>query len=571
MNLIKSTIDLFNAIPKEKALEYGATQVPSKELIEYGIFVDSEVISKNVKNMLIDLSLQINKSFYSSWNQIKFKDRNEIFIDQTYHYITVWLKNNEQSEKRSPKDLVLVPNKTFLNQAPLAFKIIKILPLKEIKNKAKQLLYSNIALKEETIKNIFNIISYTEIKINEIKNRDSKILVLSKLRIIPKDPVDLLKCIIYDITGNLNFVKNKALYFDIKNKITQNSKTLFWIKNNEALLAQIFNRFKYVFLTLKSDKNLIPYINKIGHLSKTYHVPQIKLEPSNGFQIVKHYQNLINNKQPRSFVVRNGKIWCERNRLNDIEKYKSKVEKMFKNYTSIKESPFTKIAFPLSEKNFSGNYPMRSEFFHNNLIIGIFWKNNSKRVDLDLSCIDLEGVKIGWDSDFYKDRNKDRNEDVVIFSGDIIDAPNGANEYLFFKNKIPKLVQVNYFNFDSNLQEAEFDIIIAYANDENMNKLISSENIIATIRTSINCRKTKTLGIVYPGGKFVLIDKYLGKNAQSNGIVKKDLEIVVNSFTEKTLFFKDFLKEGEENFIDLRKENISKSDLINIFNNKNDF
>lgn len=562
--LINASINLFNSIPIE-FLSLGGEQNCSKKLIEYGFFINCETIPIEIQELLIEQSFEINKSFYKCWNDILSKNRNKLLLDQIFHYITVWMKDN------GDRDTVYVPNTNTTQQKfNIPLRIIKLLSLDQIKNKAKCLLYTNVALKEETINDIFNIVDYKDIKLSAIKNRDSNILLHTKLHIIPKSAVEILKCLVYEITGNLQFVKNQELFEQLKtdvNSSNNGSKALFWIKNNEILLAQIFNRFKPIFLSLKNEK-LSPYINKISHLSKKYHVPCKNLQNESnltGFQIARHLKYL-KQKQPRSFVVRNGKIWCEREKALKIKEYENKIKTLLNGY-SLKSSNFTKIALPISEKKFIGNYPMGSEFIcSDGLIIGIYWKNNNKRVDLDLSCKNLEGKKIGWDSDFYN------NKKDVIFSGDVTDASNGANEYLTFSSDTsPKLVQVNYFNFDSNLNEVEFEIIVAKNNITKQitrSTILNPDEIIATMKTTINCKKPKTLGVVYPGGRFVVIDKYIGEKTQTNGINNVDLQIIINSFNHN-LFFDDFLTPEQDNedkdVLDLRNEHISKDTLLNLF------
>jgi len=560
-NFIKSSIDLFNTVPVDDE-KIDTKIVNSKELIEHGyFFIDEDIfISDRVKNILIEKSFQINKTFYAKWNDILLKDRNQLLIDQLFHYATVWLKH----ESLNNNDFIYIPwefTQKQLTGWTIPLRILKQETKIEIKNKAKLMLYANVALKEETILNIFNIISFDEIEVDNVKNRDSKILIQTKLHIIPKTAEDLMKCLIYSITGSLVFVKNKELKDIISEKATLEN-TLFWIKNNEIILSQIFNRYKNVFLSMKKNNDLKSYINKISHLSKKNHIPK-KLPTSslsNGFQMTRYLKYLIKEKQPRSFIIRNGKIWCERNKFEEISTYKENIKKILNQY-SLKQSPHTKIALPISEKNFIGNYPMGSEFNHSNLIIGIYWKNNQNRVDLDLSCVDIVG-KIGWDSHYYRDK--------IIFSGDITDAPNGANEYLNLGSiDTPKLIQVNYFNFSSNKHEVEFDIIVGF-NDDNTKEgpMLRSENVIVSMKTSINSSKTKTLGVVYPGGRFVVIDKYIGKKVQTNGVGKIDMQILIDSFTSNNLFFEDFIDQNKntQEFLDLRTEFISKGKILSIFN-----
>ena len=72
---------------------------------------------------------------------------------------------------------------------------------------------------------------------------------------------------------------------------------------------------------------------------------------------------------------------------------------------------------------------------YRNTIFGIYWENNSNVVDLDLSLISKSG-KVGWDGTTSGD---------IMFSGDIVNAEDGATESIYVKKFIdePKLIFVN--------------------------------------------------------------------------------------------------------------------------------
>jgi hypothetical protein len=77
---------------------------------------------------------------------------------------------------------------------------------------------------------------------------------------------------------------------------------------------------------------------------------------------------------------------------------------------------------------------------HSNYI-GCYWRNEWGTRDFDLSFNDIHGQRIGWNSYYYSDDQK------VIYSGDMTDATNGANEVLHFKKDVPNgIVNVNRYN-----------------------------------------------------------------------------------------------------------------------------
>jgi hypothetical protein len=76
-------------------------------------------------------------------------------------------------------------------------------------------------------------------------------------------------------------------------------------------------------------------------------------------------------------------------------------------------------------------------------VLGIYWQNDWGTKDFDLSYEDINGCRIGWNSRFCG------YDDKIVFSGDIVNAPNGANEVIRFVGDVPNgIVYVNRFNGD---------------------------------------------------------------------------------------------------------------------------
>jgi hypothetical protein len=118
---------------------------------------------------------------------------------------------------------------------------------------------------------------------------------------------------------------------------------------------------------------------------------------------------------------------------------------------------------PKSEKSFIGNLPIGSyiPLTDKNAIIGINWKQADGARDLDLSYVDIDDKKTGWNSDYTNDGN------TIIYSGDMTLANPEATELLYAKEGkfLPGIVKVNLYNGNDN---SKFKFFVATEDYEKM-------------------------------------------------------------------------------------------------------
>jgi hypothetical protein len=559
VNFIKASLTLHNAVPVRENRFY------NRNLLKHG-YIAPDNISETVERVLIDEAIKLNSTFYTCWKDVTNKTREELAVDQVCHYISVAISDVLQCP-----DVVYIPNLKTNEERSVPLRFIKGLAIPEIKDLTRSLLYKKVALKEDTIKAAFDILQTHEVDIAKVQNRDSKTYILVRHGITPRDPLDILRCAVYDVTGELTLIKNKTMYDKIEEG--HGDRVVRWLQGNEERLATIFNRYKPIFMSMKTHAAVKPHVNKISKLSKKHHTPMKAAthEPTTGYEIVRHVKYLIENKKPKVYQVRNGKMWCTRDRKNEIDKYVSKLKAILPD--TFIQSDKTRLALPTSEKNFCGAFPIGTRFGMNTscstdaaLIVGIHWRNqNGERVDLDLSAVDMEG-KVGWNADYY---TSDRD---IIFSGDITDACDGANEYLYFKNVTrPKVVLVNRYTRHEN--DVAMDIILASSNKApSRNEILDDKEIIATAST-VCSEKQKTLGIVYPtddGPRFVLIDKCIGKKMTVGAVNEDDSEIMIDSFMNGYIYMDEYATATTNNraptgTVDLSNKVVSKSTMLGIF------
>lgn len=583
--LITASFELFNAVPVT-----GDEAQLSKQLLEFGFIVPENIDPVAVK-VLERFAVNTGRTFYQKWSDISKRSGYEILVDHIIYYIDVWLKQNHsdrffvipgnQEGQDGPSFDPKTPHERDGINDSFSFHVVRGMTLAEIKQKARDMVYRSVAYKEDTINHILNILTFgrehgtQDIDPNQILNRDCRTFFQVSLGIQPSDPVEILRCLIFDLTGSFTLIKSRECQNALALSHVDPTR---WLQGNEEKLSHIFHRFKPLFMAMKmspTNRTIVtPFINKIGHLgtslrktpgkkkSETAKHQDVsgRQDPAkmNGFQLVRHLKHLMNQQKPRMHLIRNGKVWCERDRASKIADVSDHLTERLDHIHTI-VSPLVRVALPTSEKNFAGPFPLGTEIKPSPgkcLVVGIFWRNiGTHRIDLDLSCEDFS-EKIGWDGSF-------KTHDVM-FSGDVVEAPDGANEMLFFKNVVkPQIININWFNSsearhiceatstEGRRSEAtvDVDIIIGEIDPDCVNRdtiktMIANSQDFATItfRTKV-ARKTHTVGVIYPERGLVLIDKNIGAHCQSSRW-NLDKEIVIDAFTKHNLFFDSFCQQG---------------------------
>lgn len=446
--------------------------------IERGYIVHPKCCSEEVLNWLNNQTQNYNATFYQQWSNISSRNRLELLIDQLLHYASTYGTNMQGTP--------FVPNENFQRQiavlnVPSIKELKLILPISdgELYEKCNQALCSGIALNSETLKDFIDYICFyadeydMEPKVDSFKNRDAICIVSGRLGILPNDPVMALRTLIYMATKSTSFVQNSALIDRIKSGIPTDLSLL--TEDEIKKFAAIFNRFKRIFLAFKSNNDInTTIINRISKLSKTLHQPMVKgfwesileeeksvneiaanLKSLNNFKKVRLMQLVMDRLTPSKgqiYVIRNGKTFVRSDYTPNAvsENYckmlysmvrESLVESLRSKACAIKLPKNCELTLPSSEKTFVGNIPFGTSIKmtdHN--IVGIYWRNEWGTHDFDLSFMDLNGYKIGWNSDY-------RNGNDVIYSGDMTNAEPEATELMYMSKEAPDaIVCVNRFN-----------------------------------------------------------------------------------------------------------------------------
>lgn len=496
-------LNLFNCVPKGEESTICINYKYGFVIENDGTWAEREIESYFEKSKLSGNDL--NKTFHKFWKVIRDSSRFELFIHQINHYFSTYGTNFE-GEVYIPDEVLNIP------ETNLKFVIIKVLPRQEIVAKCLKMLKSGIALKEETISDLFSILDDLDYKFtgNEgIKNKEAIVRLAENYKIYPKDPVEFFRFIIYRATGNTILIKNQESINAIKESKFNPSSLLkeYGLEN----IAQIFNRFKPLFLAFKSK--CPKSINRIAKLSKVYHKPMIQnplnlvtskileekdiswLNNATPFALFKALSAcyLRNNGQDNFiYRIRNGKSWVQLEHkevnVNVCEKNFEYILNYAKNKFNFNGKTFyipenVKYSLPTSEKMFVGNIPTGTTFSGEQLAAGVYWENSWGANDIDISGLNIDG-KVGWNSSYNQ-------RDTLLYSGDMTNAPNGAVEYLWCKaNKIPTTLVMS--NVYSGEPDCGYKIVIGEGDEVNREYMMNPNKVLAETK----CQSVQNQSII---------------------------------------------------------------------------
>lgn len=510
-------------------------------------------ISKQAGDALIKQAIRVygvkgfllNQTLHKSFQIVVDSDQETLIFQQILHYMTTY---GFRQLDLYDQDCIYIPKEQLdvvALKEDIIFKYIKPITINELKERLKKMMMANIALSENSIRYIKDLLEDVKFdleEINQVKNKELKCILYQKYHIVPANADEFMRHLVYALTSNTMIVKNKSLIHSLK---VCNKKKAYNILNdymNEyglIPLAQVFNRYKELLIALKDKRytELNRVINKISHLSKKHHQPMHKndlndflnyclihendddfeIKLSNklkkaGMFVVVRLLNYLKQKENydknQLYRIRNGKVWINMEKAIPIKsciKAKKILEQILVEHLQTKVEnkkvylpTNLEIALPQSEKQYVSNIPCGSyvNLGKHDLVVGIHWLNNdhNEQVDLDLKVLN-ERVDIGWNSSYNE-------SDDLIFSGDITDAPspNGASEFIYVSKTCEEMLlslKVNIFN---TVKDVKYDFIIAYANKEDLceNMIVNPNQVIMQMSDCefVQGKKEKFLGCI---------------------------------------------------------------------------
>lgn len=480
----KEILRLFKGYLGEKSEEV------VEEGLKYGLLIPSTA-SKEVIKEAIELygkdGEKWNSTFHKDFEIVKNAPIEDLIAQQIIHYITTY---GFESLGLYDSELVYIPKeKLEIPELDVdKIELINIRPMteKELTERLMILLTSGIALSEETIKDIIVLSDYIDKnRFDEIKNKEIKTTLYEKYNIVPKNPDEFLRYLIYKTTGSTLKIQSMELIKQIKSakKETPYKMLLSYLRDNDiSRLAEIFLRNKNLFLAFKikkddiinekyrKDMNFI--INKIRKKAIEHHKPlkknildcltnekeiidisellraldditifrelrilngiKYRLEGSNSIihriRNGKSYIRKLDNKTS-TYNARIGLVYeCVYSHL--IERLKQKVEGK-----TIYIPENVEYAVPTSEKQFNGNIPEGSYLEvprDGNMIYGVYWKNIKDGKNIGFygeeehqtreESVDLDLKQMNKSEIFGWDAQYRSSTSDILFSGDMTDA-----------------------------------------------------------------------------------------------------------------------------------------------------
>lgn len=434
------------------------------------------------------------------------------------------------------------------------------------------LLYTNAPVKDAKV--IKEIIDEYDIKydINKIKNNELRVILFDIKRDRFASGDDAVRYIVYKATDKSLLIKSPAVLAAVKAK---GADRLF-LERHVYELAKVFNRHKRIIIAAKTKANR-SVINKISRMSKDAHVPMVeplsknfvRLALTDNVKVKKaleemtvrdkfKFLNLLEYKKMRhemdAFIIRNGKVHLEHNRpvydVSAVDKLMDKICASLKaDLKHLKKSVIVldknvDYGLPVSRKQTLGNLPFGTtvEVDGNIISSGIYWENAWGARDLDLSAIDTNGFRTGWGR---MSGYSTRQDDGVVFSGDLTDATNGAMEFMTSKVDFDKPygLLVNIFNGEPNCQ-AEI-VVGSKAKQHWIEKTVLREKCKLQSRSSL-------LGFV-KNGKFVVYSTNLGNRIISG--TDRD-KAVINRGTSGFWTVRRLLEKLDIPFLDVYNEKV---------------
>ena len=529
-DFVKAVLNLFKAVPNLSNKNFPPYTLDNEKNLANGFFVTERAfkfcpcvadkkIFKFMKSKFGYDIFELNRGFYKSFETVANSTPQKILVNKLLHYMSTY---GMESFGIFDRELVYIPNDALElpeDAKPVKITVIDTIDDAEIEARVKKLIQSGAALAEETINDLVVVVKFLdiELKIDDVPNKEFAIRLCELLNILPEDPVQFLRYMIYVATGSTLLIKNQESIFAIKNcgKNFDEYFSKYIAKNGLKRLASIFHRFKPLWLAFKPHSDYLRgTINKMRKLADRWHKPvtpkfleqvtsaeeinleQLKceLEKITVFRKVSLANAILyRNAAPESIIynIRNGKIFADDYRGNlkfDVQKIldviiNSIVEDIRPNVQGkrIYIPERFNYAVPVSEKKFVGNIPYGSSytFEKNSVVVGVHWfnivhENYEVRIDLDLH-LNSEKINIGWQNDFNDENFINTKERKIIFSGDMTDAPingGGATEAFFVGESLTDemlMVNLNYYNRLSSVA-VPFKLVLADVTQENINR-----------------------------------------------------------------------------------------------------
>lgn len=592
---------------------------------QLGYIVHPDACTTDVYYFLNKNNINVNSTFYKSFQDVVSLDRRELYIDQCIHYITAAF----DAITNHVYDFTWVPEGERI--VPEFDSYTMILPITEqsVFERCRGMIYCGMPLSKETRDVVCDFIINNlnkgyEFNVDEIGNKEAQALICAKTGLIPFDKFALLRAVVYSYCEDTMLINSEDFFHNLKRNarirdvrsirsdvISKYKLTLNNLEDCHLIkLSELFNRYKYIFMALRGHVQSRPVINKIRRFAKRYHVPfkeglwekivytemdtkdvLERVHELSNYKLVQLIQAIRENKQMIStnddvykmYTIRNKKTYTKqispeelRNKALNLGLWwnwlectltQTLVDNLKQKKCVVRYPKYLHLACPVSEKNFVGNIPFGSYYtLTNNNYVSIYWRNEWGTRDFDLSFCNYKGNKIGWNAQYYND------ECDVIYSGDMVTAEPEASEVIYMKNlyKESGLFYVNRYN---GRPGSKYKLIFGQDNIKDLPKnYMVNPNSIQLETEVISPENMQQMIGAKVDDRLYICQFDLGNIRVSNG--DKAMEGIMDRKSKSFLDLKEILdKAGFEEYdpekhevIDLDLTDLNKDTLISLFN-----
>jgi len=473
-----STIKLFNKVLVDK--QNSKFVLIPKIFKKFSYFVTQDVLDKLGEEKIYKLLSsatnldKMNKTFFTFLKTVETSTEERIF-HQILHYMSTYGYESIFGEQN--EDVIYLPKKDIIEgddtEETIAIRVLSGITKKDLKEKVRGVIFSNAGINTAHIAewNIIleGIFSIEELKnvlnSEDVKNRDMLAQIANVMYplYIPKDIELLIRLAIIrsgspgikvaskeviqklkDNYDNISLYAKEYGYTFAENEIAKvwrrNRKYFLAMKHNESIVGKrLINTARKKADRLYKKVLLHPVLNAtevddVKSFEKA--LPYVTIP-----QLVRVYNAMLSRIKVNDIFftrIRNGKTWIEKKevkRPKNVLEFLALIQREFNRRAildGIKVYIPKDIRYPVpsSMKDMVGAIPNFTtiDISKTDIAIGVHWYNNKGSVDLDLSFRNIEGPKIGWNSEW-------KNSDS-IFSGDITNAPKksgGASEFIVVK------------------------------------------------------------------------------------------------------------------------------------------
>lgn len=570
-----STIKLFGKAFKQEGLPISTVNHKAMPL---GYIVHPDCCGREVWNFLETQKINHNATFYKEWQDVTSKTRWELLIDQVIHYASTYGTDFEGEP--------YVPNEAPINIDYTKFKLILPITRDEAIERCEKML-GGMALKQETIEQILSVFKQCQHvpNLDLIKNKEALMFICVNQGIVPNDPVEMVRFIVYLATGKTLLIKDKATLEEIQRSNIDISKF------NLEKLSTVFFRFKPIFLALKHNKvRNSSTVNRLRKLAEKNHVPmklglveqvlnnekvlpefiqtlqQGKVSDIKKVQLITAIKIRCKELNTKVFPIRNGKMWVKEEKNKVYQYYGileslligSLIESLEKKACDVYIPEGFNLTLPFSEKSYVGNVPIGSyiNLSDSDCVVGIHWRGEEGARDLDLKLIDINGNQYGWNASYY---NRDK---TLVFSGDMTSANPEASELFYAKKGFaPSIVKVNLYSGEAN---SKFRFFLAKEPISTIQKgyMVNPNNILFQTECVMDSSE-KSLGVI-TGDKFIFSQFRTGKGRVAGDSTTNKYTDYALSTVDCYLDARDILSRAGFTFSDKGKDLTIKDNLIGL-------